>query len=155
MTTSNGQQQSLVIERLSGQCLGISQQRGRSQRFKAPLITQQRLAEIRTSRDQVMADPSRKGMRGIHHPTERARLVQSSLHSDNALQGTDRDPLQWQSCVGLRCSCSYHTHAHTPITAVELLHQARPFTGSSQQQHTTLVIRGALHQDVRRHQLKP
>jgi|TARA_B100000035_G_scaffold263467_1_gene235178 hypothetical protein len=41
------------------------------------------------------------------------------------------------------------------MAAGELLHQARPITGSSQQQDTTLVIRGALHQDVRRHQLKP
>ena len=102
-----------------------------------------------------MADSSRKGMRGIHHPTERAGLMQSCLDSANALQGTNREPLHRQSRVGLRCSCRHHTHAHTPIAAGELLHQARPITGSSQQQDTTLVIRGALHQDVRRHQLKP
>jgi hypothetical protein len=155
MTTSNGQQQALALERLGGQCLGISQQRGSSKRFKATLKTQQRLAEIRTSRDQVMADPSRKGMRGIHHPMERPGLVQCCRNSANALQGSDQDPLEWQSRVGLRCTCGHHAHAYTPIAAVELLHQARPLTGSSQQQHTTLVIRGALHQDVRRHQLKP
>ena len=155
MTTSNGQQQSLALERLGGQCLGISQQRCSSQRFKATLIAQKRLAEIRTSREQVMANPSRKGMRGIHHPTERAGLVESCRHSANALQGTDRDALHWQSRIGLHCSCGHHAHTHTPIAAAELLHQARPLTSSSQQQHTTLVIREALHQDVRRQRRDP
>jgi hypothetical protein len=88
-TASNGQQQALALERLGRQCIGISQERGRSQRFKATLITQQRLAEICTGRDQVMTDSSRKGMRGIHHPTERAGLMQGCLDPTNALQSTN------------------------------------------------------------------
>ena len=86
MTASNGQQQALALERLGRQCIGISQERGRPQRFKATLITQQRLVEIRTGCDEVMADASRKRMRSIHHPTEWAGLMQSCLDSANALQ---------------------------------------------------------------------
>ena len=96
MTTSNGQQQALALERLGRQRIGISQERGRPQRFKATLITQQRLAEIRTGRIQVMADASRKRMRGIHHPTERAGLMQSCLDSANALQSTTSMPQRRQ-----------------------------------------------------------